>query len=308
MMAKEVPDFQKEQLKKLKKRSTRNRRGFFKKFILGLVATLSAWLYLRFEANWLETTKKKVLIPGLKNKVPIKLLHLSDFHFSNTVSLEDIDFALREGFSHNPDACVITGDFITSQISETEVKQYSELLNNYAQAVPIFASLGNHDGGEWAGKNGGFKNTRAMEYMLKKAGIKLLQNQRESIFLKGQALSIAGVGDLWSKSCKPQQCLPANSSRTSSGPSILLSHNPDAKNLLKDFKWDLMLCGHTHGGQLKIPFSDWTPFAPVEDHSMVEGLHQWNGRQIHITRGVGNLWGLRFNCRPEISLLELAPV
>ena len=117
MMAKEVPDFQKEQLKKLKKRSTRNRRGFFKKFILGLVATLSAWLYLRFEANWLETTKKKVLIPGLKNKVPIKLLHLSDFHFSNTVSLKDIDFALREGFSHNPDACVITGDFITSQIS-----------------------------------------------------------------------------------------------------------------------------------------------------------------------------------------------
>ena len=62
-----------------------------------------------------------------------------------------------------------------------------------------------------------------------------------------------------------------------------------------------MLCGHTHGGQFKIPFLNWTPFAPVQDHSMVEGLHSWKKRQIHITRGVGNLWGVRLNCRPEVS-------
>ncbi len=307
-MGREVPDFQKEQLRNLKKRSKSNRRGFFKKLLFPLGASLFAWLYLRFEANWIEITRKKILIPGLKNKVSIKLLHLSDLHFSSAVSLEDIDFALREGFSQNPDACVITGDFITEQISESEMKEYSQLLAKYAQAIPIFASLGNHDGGEWAEKNGGFKNTRAIEYLLKKSGIKLLHNQRESIYIKGQALSIAGVGDLWSKTCKPNQCLPGKFSRTSSGPSILLCHNPDAKSLLKDFKWDLMLCGHTHGGQLKIPFLNWTPFAPVNDRSMVEGLHKWNGRQIYITRGVGNLLGLRFNCRPEVSLLELASV
>ena len=66
-----------------------------------------------------------------------------------------------------------------------------------------------------------------------------------------------------------------------------------------------MLCGHTHGGQFKVPFLNFTPFAPVSDHSMVEGLHSWKGRQIHVTRGVGNLWGIRLNCRPEISLLEI---
>ena len=61
-------------------------------------------------------------------------------------------------------------------------------------------------------------------------------------------------------------------------------------------------------GSIQGSFLNWTPFAPVRDHSMVEGLHSWRGRQIHITRGVGNLWGLRFNCRPEVSLLELSAV
>ena len=67
-----------------------------------------------------------------------------------------------------------------------------------------------------------------------------------------------------------------------------------------------MLCGHTHGGQLKIPFINLTPFAPVRDQSIVEGLHDWKQRQIYITRGVGNIWGVRLNCRPEVSLLELS--
>ena len=137
--------------------------------------------------------------------------------------------------------------------------------------------------------------------------IKLLHNQRESIYLKGQILSISGVGDLWSKTCLPQKCLPPQTSQSNSGPSIVLCHNPDAKEILDSYKWDLMLCGHTHGGQFKVPFLNFTPFAPVSDHSMVEGLHSWKGRQIHVTRGVGNLWGIRLNCRPEISLLEIGP-
>jgi predicted MPP superfamily phosphohydrolase len=305
-MEREAPDFQKEQLKKLIKKSDANRRGFLQKLTLGFGAFFAAIFYLRFEANWLEVTRKKVSLPKLRNKTPIKLLHLSDFHFSNSVSLEDIDFALREGFSLSPDACMITGDFITDQKSNDELEQLSKLLAKYAGIVPTFASLGNHDGGEWAGSHGGFINTQKVESMLAKAGIKLLHNQRESIYLKGQALTITGVGDLWSKDCHPDQCLPKNSSRINNGPSLLLCHNPDAKELLINYKWDLMLSGHTHGGQFKIPFLNWTPFAPVKDHSMVEGLHSWKNRQIHITRGVGNLWGIRFNCRPEVSLLELS--
>ena len=64
-----------------------------------------------------------------------------------------------------------------------------------------------------------------------------------------------------------------------------------------------MLCGHTHGGQIRLPLP--APFAPIRDKRDVHGLHHWENRWMNITRGVGNLHGVRFNCRPELSVLEL---
>jgi hypothetical protein len=85
---------------------------------------------------------------------------------------------------------------------------------------------------------------------------------------------------------------------------LLLAHNPDSKEEVANRPWDLMLSGHTHGGQLRIPAVG-APFAPVRDHRYVAGLLPWRDRWIHVTRGVGNLHGLRLNCRPEISLLSV---
>ena len=132
---------------KIKKRKNRNhlkkesRRGFLFKSILGLASLVGSYLYLRFESNWLETTRKKVVIHSLKNKTPIRLLHLSDLHFSNTVSLENIDFALHTAYSLLPDICVITGDFITDQKTDNELKDMSRILSKYARKIPTFASL-----------------------------------------------------------------------------------------------------------------------------------------------------------------------
>ena len=84
---------------------------------------------------------------------------------------------------------------------------------------------------------------------------------------------------------------------------LVLNHNLDAKHDFADCDWVLMFCGHTHGGQLRIPLIGGAPFAPVRDHAFVAGLNPWRGRKIFITRGVGNLHGMRFNCHPEVSLL-----
>jgi predicted MPP superfamily phosphohydrolase len=87
-------------------------------------------------------------------------------------------------------------------------------------------------------------------------------------------------------------------------PLILLSHNPDTKQRLLRYSWDLMLSGHTHGGQLSLPLVG-EPFAPIEDKAHVHGLYRWEDRWLHITAGVGALHSLRFNCRPEVSVLTL---
>ena len=88
-------------------------------------------------------------------------------------------------------------------------------------------------------------------------------------------------------------------------PVVLLSHNPDTKDHLLDFAWDVMLSGHTHGRQLSLPLIG-EPFSPIVDKRYVRGLYRWENRWLHISAGVGSLHTARFNCRPEVSLLTLA--
>ena len=87
-------------------------------------------------------------------------------------------------------------------------------------------------------------------------------------------------------------------------PIVLLNHNPDGKDAVGLYPWQLMLSGHTHGGQVIVPFLG-PRYAPVDDKRYVEGLKPWGTRQIHVSRGVGNVWSVRFRCRPEVTLLEL---
>ncbi|MBS1875709.1 MAG: hypothetical protein JSU00_21015 [Acidobacteria bacterium] len=113
---------------------------------------------------------------------------------------------------------------------------------------------------------------------------------------------IAGTGDLWAEEIDARKAfLNAGAAM----PCILLSHNPDSKDMLSNAPWDLMLSGHTHGGQIIAPFYG-PAFAPVADKRFVAGLHEWAGRWIYVTRGVGNLGSVRFRCRPEVTVLDLA--
>ena len=66
-----------------------------------------------------------------------------------------------------------------------------------------------------------------------------------------------------------------------------------------------MLSGHTHGGQVVLPWYG-APYSTAEDTRYLQGLKPWGARQIQVSRGVENLLGVRFNCWPEVSLLELA--
>jgi predicted MPP superfamily phosphohydrolase len=83
-----------------------------------------------------------------------------------------------------------------------------------------------------------------------------------------------------------------------------MCHNPDGKDLLSNDRWDLMLSGHTHGGQARIPGLD-PPWTPVLDKRFVAGLYQWEGRRLFITRGLGSPNRIRAFCRPEASILHI---
>ncbi len=271
-----------------------------RRFLGGVsVAALATLGYARFiEAESLQTGWVTVPLSNEK-RAPLKLLHLSDLHASGLVGLDYIDESITVALGWKPDFICLTGDFISHQFANPE--GYARILRRLSETSPCYASLGNHDGGPWASEHGGYPDIEWVSELLSKSGITLLHNAAAHISVRDWPLNIVGVGDLWAGQCDG----PSGFRNVREGPTtILLSHNPDSKGNLFEQRWDLMLCGHTHGGQLRLPLIG-TPFAPVSDQRFVQGLHRWKDRWIHITRGVGNIYGLRINCPPEVSFLTL---
>jgi predicted MPP superfamily phosphohydrolase len=274
-----------------------------RRFLVMLAGTaLGTPAYARYvEPRWLRLSHQRVPLPGPAGRRPIRLLHLSDFHVSDVVPLSFVRHAVEQGLATAPDVICLTGDYVTGRLRDEGT--YRTLLGRLAGAAPTFACLGNHDGGAWVKYRGGYPDTTALRDFLASAGVTCLLNSSTMLELGGRPLRFVGLGDLWAEELQPERAFrqvkadPALST-------VVIVHNPDSKDLLQPYPWDLLLCGHTHGGQMALPFVG-TPFAPVRDRRFVDGLHAWEDRLLYITRGVGNLHGIRFNCRPEISLLTL---
>ena len=278
-------------------------RRHFLQGVLGTGVSAAAALgYMRWgEADWFESTITACFTGTGGEDQPLRVLHLSDFHASDVVPLAMISRAVELGLATNPDLIVLTGDFWTDRYHR--INAYAEVLRPLAAAAPAFACWGNHDGGGWAARAAGWPGLDPVRDLLGGAGIQLLDNTSARVECAGRTVRLVGTGDWWAGQCHPTRAFAHARSRAPGELRLVLSHNPDAKAEFDNFDWDLMCCGHTHGGQLKVPVLGNTPFAPVQDHTYVAGLNPWKGRQIFTTRGVGNLHGIRFNCRPEISLL-----
>lgn len=262
-----------------------------------------------FEPTWLAVRSYDVpFFPPSADRParPVRLLHLSDFHASEEVPLDFVRRAVTQALTLQPDLICLTGDFITWR--HEEFSRYAEILKPMADVAPVYAVLGNHDGGRWVG-TAGYPDTDKVRSLLSAARIELLHNRSSTLQAAGQTIRLVGVGDLWADELDGERAFgdgvrDDSVPGVSRAPVVLLAHNPDSKDVLRRHSWDLMLSGHTHGGQCDLVFFG-TPFAPVRDHRFVRGLRAWEKRSIHVTAGIGNLHGLRFNCRPEISLLRL---
>jgi predicted MPP superfamily phosphohydrolase len=247
------------------------------------------------EPRWLDLTYRHVPLAH-KPERPVRILHISDLHASIFVPLSMINHAVTLGLAQKPDLICVTGDFITHR-EGFDPGAYAGVLRRLSAAAPTFAVLGNHDGGEWARHKLGYPDHKIVDRILEDSHIELLHNRST----KAMGLTLVGVGDLWSEEVHSGRAFSGVSGHD---PVVLLAHNPDTKDVLRSRMWDLMISGHTHGGQVIVPFEG-TRYAPVRDKRYVAGLKAWGARQIYVTRGVGNVGGVRFRCRPEVSVLTV---
>ncbi len=266
----------------------------------GLIGAAGSALYAtNIETRWLEVSRTVIRLPKLT--APVRILHLSDLHSSPEVPNGLLWNAARAAIAAKPDLICLTGDYVSNFVQHDE-KGLRETFRLLLGAAPVHAVMGNHDSGSW---DGTAHTSKPIRDLLESCGVTVLHNRSARFDARnGASLSLIGVGDLWNY----EEFQPADGFRDADPelPAIVLSHNPDSKKPLAEHPWDLMLSGHTHGGQVLVPFVEPT-WLPVVDRRFVAGRYDWHGRQLYITRGVGSTKGIRFRCRPEVSILDLAP-
>jgi uncharacterized protein len=256
--------------------------------------------YGSYESSNLEVVRKTFRAGRRPLSRPVKILHLADLHVTTYGGLGMVKEALRLGRREKPDLICFTGDLISHKWVDFE--SYGPVLKQFSQIAPVFVSLGNHDGGDWSGPRCGFSNIEKITQFLDTSGATLLHNQSIKLNIHGVDVTLTGLGDQLAGCADPRRAFanrPAEADVT-----VVLMHNPDDKEDIREYAWDLVLCGHTHGGQISVPIVG-PLYLPVRDRRFGAGLYPGEDRWLYITKGVGSGLGLRFNCPPDISLLTL---
>lgn len=241
-----------------------------------------------WEAEQLECTLTELPADTLPGCGPLRIAFLADVHNNRLL----FNRAIEEIEAAEPDLIIFGGDLVMVDQRFKRTRWVVEGFRRLAKTAPCYAVLGNQD----------YEKQEQVERVLATAGVTLLRNQAVDWRTpSGATLRIVGLGDALEGDEAPQACMdPAG---VEAAPVLLLSHGPDSSALLQDYHWNLMLSGHNHAGQLGNPFTgEYICFRS----DMPAGLYDSEGgRRIFVTRGVGSIMGMRFFCRPEVSILDI---
>ena len=258
----------------------------------------------KFEPSWLEVTELKLKLPHLpKSFSGFRLVQISDLHFSGWMNAECLTEVMSAVSSLSPDLLAITGDFALAHFRRSQgedQERYAELiqvLSNYTGEYMTVGSMGNHD--YWV-------DPVVMQSIFKDSGILDLSNTVHVLKNGGESLCLAGVDDIWYS----QDRLDLVEAQVPQGMcAILLAHEPDfADTSARNGRFDLQISGHSHGGQIVLPFIG-PPILPRLGKKYAQGLYRVGDMFQYTNRGVGMIPPyLRLNCRPEITLFTLESV
>ncbi len=263
---------------------------------MGIIGGLYSWQIEPFSVEYcsLDMTIKN-LPKHLENK---SLIQFSDLHIGKRFNPNYIINSFsKTKMKYQPDYVVYTGDFVSSHKRKIMYDELEKVMKHSIKGtIGTFAILGNHDyGNNWQEADVAQKIIDILE----KNDIKVLRNE----MVNSDGLNIIGIDDVWGTNFYPEKVLTENNILNSH---VCLLHNPDVcdYNIWGSYN-NWILCGHTHGGQVKPPFLP-APMLPVKNKKYSSGkIDLSNDRTLYINRALGCLWQVRFNVRPEITIFTL---
>lgn len=289
------------------------------------------------EPRMISTTHLTLPLPNISPDLEgLKILQFSDLHFHSKVSDSFYKRLADKVKKLNPDVICFTGDFLCYGLIDDPLR-LQQLLRSFNAPYGCYAVLGNHDYQEYVsiGENGdydvinsdistqrkgwkrlltttlvtGKKSSRIASVQLNEQLMKLMEsqpfellnNETKRIRIKDSYLNICGLEEYMLGRCRPEKAF-LNYSKDD--PGIVLVHNPDSLPSLIKYPGDIVLCGHTHGGQVNLP-GLCKKFMLAEHQELKRGLHHFNGKKVYINRGIGSVMPFRWFSIPELLLLTL---
>lgn len=289
-----------------------SRRGALLAGLLGGAGAVGGLGYaFGVEPRWLAVRRLAVVLPRLPAAFDrYRVVHLSDLHVSSPADAPRLLEAMALVDRERPDLIAITGDFVTHH-PERIGPQLVEVLRAARAPDGVLAVLGNHD--HWT-------DAALVRRFLADAGVTELGNDVRTLRRGGAALHVAGLDDVWEQQHRLERVLdrlpaPAPAPAGPEAPAsacVLLVHEPDfADSAAATGRFDLQLSGHSHGGQVSLPLLG-PPLLPYLARRYPRGLYRIASSAAtpplvqHTNPGLGAVRPrVRFNCRPEITVLEL---
>jgi predicted MPP superfamily phosphohydrolase len=283
-----------------------NRRSFIK---YSLRLSILAFLGFGFERR--NNIKTEFIRLNFSNLPPsfngFRIVQISDLHASYWVGKKYLMGVVEEVNKLKKDLLVITGDIITGAVNDfwkrwlptakgDHLAMVIDVLSNLKDCDKM-AVLGNHD--QWDG----IETQNRLVSELERIGFFVLRNSSIPLSRGKESIYVAGTDDVWFTYdfTKAMREVPKNAFK------ILLSHSPDVTtDIDKDMQIDLTLCGHTHGGQVNIPYLS-HHFLPINNSlKYLAGLIKEPYGYTYVNRGIGTLvFPFRFCAPPEITYFRL---
>lgn len=278
------------------------RRSFLKKAytitISSILTTMAGYSYVRyFEPSQLEVnryTYKSPIIPKSFNGV--KILQFSDTHIGHYYDIDKFKTLIKKINKEEPDLVFFTGDLIDSPDQYKEGDSLVPLLSSIQAPLGKFAIYGNHD-------HGGY-GTETYKKIMELSGFSLLMNSYSAIQILGEQIYVAGLDDYMLGRPDFEETLRDIPSDTFT---IFLAHEPDVAKVSQSYPVHLQLSGHSHGGQIKIPFLG-PIVTPPYATEYIEGFYEIGQvpLTLYVNKGLGTTRvPFRFLSKPEITIFTL---